>query len=196
MMTSGKGADVTDSNTRYGRVTKLLHWTVFLLLINQYAVAAIMLRTAPEETVAGFTQGTLYNWHKSVGVGLFVIVVARFAWRKWTPLPDWAPNLSAAEQRAIAVAERALYVGMFLMPLSGFVFVMAGDFGVHFFSTWDLPNPIGPKATLASVAQWTHEIVGWSLGLAILAHWALTARHHLVHRDRYVQRMLPFTHQR
>jgi cytochrome b561 len=35
-----------------------------------------------------------------------------------------------------------------------------------------------------------------ALLLALLAHWGLGIRHQLRHRDRYLQRMLPFTHQR
>ena len=185
-------------NTRdgWGWVTKVLHWTTFLLVLNQGVVAWVMLRTPAEETVAGLSQGTLYNWHKSIGLVLFVVVVARFAWRTLTPLPEWAPNLSAREKRAIHLVERGLYVCLFVMPISGFVFVMAGDFGVRFFNTWDLPNVVGPHEALASMAQGTHRIAAWLLGAALLAHWTIVFGHQVRHRDRYVQRMLPFTRQR
>jgi len=84
---------------------------------------------------------------------------------------------------------------MFLMPISGFVFVMAGDFGVEFFGRWRLPNIIGTDETVASIADWTHRITACLLVAALVAHWAVGIRHQLAHRDRYLHRMLPFTHQ-
>ena len=185
-----------NTDAGYGWMTKGLHWTAFVLILNQFTVAWLMLRTQPDETVAGWSQGTLYNWHKSIGVMLFVVAAARAAWRTATPLPEWAPNLGGGERRAISAVERILYGCMFVMPLSGFVFVMAGDYGVRFFNTWDLPNVIGPHETLALVAQRTHRLSAWLLGATLLAHWTITLRHTVKHRDRYVHRMLPFTHQR
>ena len=129
-----------NSPARYGFVTKALHWTVFVLILNQFVAAAMMLNTPQGQTTAGFTQGTLYNWHKSIGLVLLLVVLARYIWRKTTPLPDWAPNLSAGEKRALNRIEPLLYLCMFLMPISGFVFVMAGGYGVNFFGVWHMPE--------------------------------------------------------
>jgi cytochrome b561 len=185
-----------NSDTRYGLVTKVLHWTVFLFIVNQFVVAYAMLNTPAEETIAGFTPGTLYNWHKSIGLLTLGVALLRFVWRKAAYLPDWAPNLSAGEKRAIHWIEPTLYFCMFVMPISGFVFVMAGGYGVNFFSTWNLPNFIGEHATVASIAERAHWITASLLSLALLAHWGVSIRHQRTHHDRYVQRMLPFTHQR
>jgi cytochrome b561 len=181
---------------RYGLVTKVLHWAVFLLVLNQFLVAAAMLNTPQGETMAGFTQGALYNWHKSVGLIALAVVLARFIWRKSTPLPDWAPNLSDAEKRWIGRIETTLYLCMFLMPASGFVFVMTGGYGVHFFGAWHLPNFLGENETVSAIADWIHRIAAALLLVTLLAHWGLGIRHHRIHRDRYLHRMLPCTHQK
>ena len=185
-----------NTDTRYGPVTKALHWLLFLLLLNQFVVAAAMLNTPDGETTAGFTQGALYEWHKSIGLVALAAALARYLWRRSTPLPDWAPNLSDAEKRAVSGIERALYTCMFLMPISGFVFVMAGGFGVVLFGRWELPRIIGKHAALASAAELTHEVAATLLVLALLAHWFVIVRHQTVHKDGYVRRMLPFTDQR
>ena len=185
-----------NSATRYGLVTKVLHWTVFLLILNQFVAAAGMLNTPEDETTWGFSQGTLYNWHKSIGLVALAVALLRWVWRRGAGLPDWAPNLSIAEKRAIDWIERTLYACMFLMPISGFVFVMAGDYGVEFFGRWRLPNFIGPNAVVSPIAEWTHTITACLLAAALFAHWGLGIRHHLAHRDRYLHRMLPFTHQK
>lgn len=181
---------------RYGVVSKVLHWAVFLLFVNQFVVAIAMLNTPQGQTTAGFTQGTLYNWHKSTGLILLAVVLVRFIWRKSTPLPDWAPNLSEGEKRWIGRIESTLYGCMFLMPISGYVFVMAGDYGVDFFGRWALPNPIGKHEAVAVIADWVHRLTAWLIVITLLSHWSLGIRHQLKHRDRYLHRMLPFTHQK
>src|SRR5215217_4982550 len=98
-----------NTDTRYGPVTKTLHWLVFLLFINQFVVATVMLNMPPGELAAGFTQGALYEWHKSIGLIALTVAVFRFLWRNLTPLPDWAPNLSAGEKRSIQYIERMMY---------------------------------------------------------------------------------------
>lgn len=181
---------------RYGPVTKALHWLTFLLVVNQFVVAWVMMRLGEGETWAGYAQGPLYEWHKSIGLVLLAVFVVRFGWRQFTEYPDWAPNLSPAERRWIGATERTLYLCLFLMPASGFVFVMAGGYGIVFLNRWDVPFVIGQHETMARAAQWTHLLTAWLLVAALLAHWGLTFRHQSKHRDRYVQRMLPFTHQR
>lgn len=184
-----------NSAARYGVVSKVLHWTVFVLFLNQFVVAIAMLNTPQGQTTAGFTQGTLYNWHKSTGLILLGVVLLRYIWRKSTPVPDWAPNLSAGEKRGINLIERTLYFCMFLMPLSGFIYVMTGGYGVNFFGHWHLPNFPGKNATVAPIAEWTHKLTACLIVITLLAHWTLGIRHQWIHRDRYLHRMLPFTHQ-
>jgi cytochrome b561 len=187
---------LTNTDSRYGTVTKLLHWAVFALLIHQFVLAALMLSTEEWETTAGFTQAALYEWHKSMGVVVFAVVLVRFVWRKATTLPAWAPNLSAGERRAIFVVERVLYACMFLMPLSGFLFVMAGNFPLNFFGFGEMPNIVGEHRLLSRAAEWTHYVIAFVLPLAFLAHLMIVFFHEQEHRDGYVRRMLPFTHQR
>ncbi|MET0681549.1 MAG: cytochrome b/b6 domain-containing protein [Burkholderiales bacterium] len=185
-----------NSATRYGPVTKILHWTVFVLILNQFVVAAMMLNTPQGATTAGFTQGQLYNWHKSIGLIVLAVALARYIWRKTTPLPDFAPNLSDGEKRALGWIEPTLYLCMFLMPISGFVFVMTGGYGVNFFGVWHLPNFLGKHAAISKIAEWTHIVTAVVLFVTLLAHWTLGIRHQSRHRDRYFHRMLPFTHQK
>ena len=95
-------------------------------------------------------QDDYYNWHKSIGLVLLALVVLRIAWRKLTALPDWAPTLTPAERTISHWNETLLYTCMFLMPVSGYLFVMAGDYGVRLFGRYDLPNPIGKQEWLAT----------------------------------------------
>jgi cytochrome b561 len=184
-----------NSTSRYGIVTKFFHWAVFLLFVNQYIVARIMLTTPVGETSLGYTQGELYNWHKSIGLILLGLALLRYTWRRTTGLPDWDATLTHTEKKIIHWLERILYFCMIAMPLSGYFFVMAGGYGVNFFSRWQLPNFIGEHEWLAHLAEWTHITLAVVIVVAVAVHLTLNIRHAIVYKNGYLRRMLPFTHQ-
>lgn len=175
----------------YGALTKLIHWLVVGLFAFQFAAANIMLRIGDGEAALGLDQAAWYNWHKSIGLLALVVAVCRLLARKKGQLPDWAPALTAAERRFIHRAEQVLYTAMFVMPLSGYLYVMAGGYGVILFGAWELPNPIGAHAALAIAAKWTHVAASYALLLALAGHIGLVLRHQLHLRDGLLHRMLP-----
>lgn len=181
-----------NSTTHYGTITRFFHWAVFLLFAYQYVVANIMTRIEPNKTVLGLGQDVYYNWHKSIGLVLLALVVLRIAWRKLTPLPDWAPPLTPAERQISSWNETLLYTCMFLMPVSGYLFVMAGDYGVRLFGRFDLPNPIGKVEWLASTARVVHLITSYAIVIIAGSHIGLGLKHHVFDRNGFLRRMLPF----
>ncbi len=80
---------------------------------------------------------------------------------------------------------------MLVMPVSGFLYVMAGGYGVHLFGRWHLANPIGAWPLLAFIARWIHIGAGWVLLATIGAHVGLVLRHQLVLKDGLLWRMWP-----
>jgi cytochrome b561 len=175
----------------YGALTKLCHWLVVALFAFQFAAANIMLRIDDNGTALGLTQATYYNWHKSIGLVALVVAVLRLLARRQGRLPDWAPTLSERERRFVHRVEQLLYAAMFVMPVSGYLYVMAGGYGVRLFGIVDLPNPIGTWEVLATAAKWTHIASSYALLLALAGHVGLVLRHQLVLKDGLLYRMLP-----
>ena len=175
----------------YGSLTKLLHWLIVALFAFQFAAANIMLRIDADETALGITQATYYNWHKSIGLIALVVAVCRLLARRSGQLPDWAPGLSAGERKFVHRAEQVLYAAMFVMPISGYLYVMAGGYGVNLFGVINLPNPIGAWQPLAVAAKWTHIVSAYVLVLALAGHLGLVLRHQLILKDGLLRRMLP-----
>jgi len=180
-----------NSPAGYGALTKLFHWLVALLILLQYILANIMLRTPAESRTLGLDQGTYYNWHKSLGLVAFLVILARLANRRIGELPPFAPTLTPIEQKIIPRTEQLLYGALLIMPLSGFLYVMAGNYGVLLFGLWDLPNPIGPAPLTAEIALWVHVGCAMLLLLPLGTHLGLVLGHHFGLRDRLIYRMLP-----
>ncbi len=180
-----------NSSAGYGAVAKSLHWLIAGLFALQLLSGEIMVRLAPSGTAMGVTQAGYYNWHKTIGLVALLLAVGRVVTRKLGSLPPWAPTLSEGERRFIHRAEQALYTAMFLMPVSGFLYVMAGGYGVLLFGIWALPNPIGAWPLLAVVARWTHVLAAWLLMATLAGHVGLVLWHQMVMRDGLLRRMLP-----
>jgi cytochrome b561 len=180
-----------NSQHGYGSLTKALHWLVVALFAFQYAAANIMLRMDDSGLALGLTQAAYYNWHKSIGLVALLVAVLRLLARRQGRLPDWAPTLSERERAFIHRAEQVLYTAMLVMPVSGFLYVMAGGYGVSLFGAVDLPNPIGDRPGLAAVAKWTHIASAYVLALTLAGHVGLVLWHTLVLKDGLLRRMLP-----
>lgn len=180
-----------NSQKGYGALTKLCHWLVAAMFAFQYIAALVMTRMAPTGTALGLPQSTWYNWHKSIGLVALGIAVLRLVNRRLGELPPWAPTLADWEKQFIHRAEQLMYLAMLVMPVSGFLYVMAGGYGVHLFGQWHLPNPIGVWPLLATGARLVHQMAGIALAVAITGHVTLVLRHQLLLKDGLLRRMLP-----
>ena len=180
-----------NSRHGYGALTKALHWAVVVLFAFQYAGASIMLRTGEGQTTLGLAQATYYDWHKSLGLVALVLAVARLINRRTGELPPWAPSLSPLEQKLIHWMEPVLYGAMLVMPVSGYLFCMAGGYGVTLFGAFELPNPIGVWPLLAGLARAVHIAAGFALLLPLGLHLGVALGHQYLAKDGLVRRMLP-----
>lgn len=175
----------------YGSVTKCLHWSVFLLFLYQYVGANLMTRIGREATVLGMGQDTLYNWHKSIGLVILMLMIARLVWRNTTPLPEWSDELTENERRLSHRLEQSVYLMLLALPVSGYLFVMAGGYGIHLFGAWTLGNPIGKRPDLAGLAWFLHVTFAYAALILVAWHVGHVLKKHADGGGRFLHRMLP-----
>jgi len=120
---------LVNSVAGYGALTKLFHLLVALLIVLQYTSANIMLRTPTEATTFGLDPGTYYNWHKPLGLVVFLFMLARLANRRVGKLLPWVRTLTPLEQTIMRGTEQLLYGALLIMPLSGFSMSWRGTTG-------------------------------------------------------------------
>ncbi|MEL6521667.1 MAG: cytochrome b [Pseudomonadota bacterium] len=181
---------LTNSAAGYGTLTKIFHWLIVVLFALQYVGGTIMTNIDFSSSFAGISTNTYYDWHKSLGLVALVVAILRLINRQMGELPPWAPTLSTGEQTFIHRVEQVFYLAMFIMPVSGWLFVMWGNYGVNLFGVWEMPRPLPKSDMLRDVAKWTHVGAGWVLLLAMLGHVGLVLRHQLIKKDGLLKRML------
>ncbi len=180
-----------NSRDGYGSVTKTAHWLIVVLFAFQYAAGLTMTRLGEGERAFGLSGDALYTWHKTLGLVALAVAAVRLAARHVGELPAWAPTLSEAERRFVHRAERVLYAAMVVLPASGFVYVMAGDYGVMFAGQWEVANPLPRSQALAAAGRWVHIGAAIVLAAALAGHLGLVLRHTFWLRDGLLWRMLP-----
>ena len=178
--------DASTSKNKFGNVAKAFHWILFFLFAFQFAIAIVIYGVATDD----YYPESLFITHKSMGVTLFFLAVARLIWRKLNPLPAWPETVTEFEEKAFHFLEIGLYTVMILMPLSGYVFSLAGGHGFKFFGLFQTPDLIGKNALLSEIGQYFHRILAFLTVGFIAAHVSLVLRHHCDLKDKFIDRML------
>lgn len=172
---------------RYGHVAVALHWAIGTLLLGQIAFGFLLDEIAPRNTPS---RAAVINLHKSFGIVLGVLIVARLAWRLAHRPPAWPATMPAWQARAAQLGHIALYACMVTMPLSGYVGSNFSRRGVRFFG--NVLKPWGPDLPAAYNAfQAVHVTTAFVFAALIAGHIGLALRHRFVERDGLFARMWP-----
>lgn len=167
---------------RYHPASISLHWLMFLLFA--IALSCIELR--------GFTaKGTplrdlLRNWHVDAGLLVLIFAFVRIAARIGFGGP--APLGQPLQAKAASALHGVLYLVMFLLPITGMVFVQAGGRDVALFGM-TLPHLVAADPALRGTVKEVHEFLGNSVYFLVGVHALAALWHHFVVKDETLLRM-------
>ena len=127
------------SGASYTRTAIALHWFAALLIVCNLALGVSMvdLELSPLKL-------RLFSYHKWIGITVFLVASLRLAWRQIhpppppVPMPDW-------QRRAAAATHAALYVLMFAIPLSGWIYSSSTGVSVVYLGLVPLPDHRCPR---------------------------------------------------
>lgn len=164
---------------RYGRVAIALHWLLGLALLAEIVFGFLLDDIAPRGMPS---RAGVINLHKSIGIVLGLLALARLAWRLKHAPPAWPASMQRWEQRAATLGHQALYAGMIVVPLAGYVASNFSKYGVKFFGT--ALRPWGPDLpALYTVFSGLHVVTSWLFCALIAVHVAAAVKHALVDHD-------------
>jgi cytochrome b561 len=170
---------------RYDAVSMVIHWGMAAIILGLWAVGHIV-----EEMPKGPPRSELIGLHKTLGVAILVLVVARLGWRFSHRQPRPLPGIPAGERLIAALAHAWLYALMLAIPLGGILMSQSGGYAVTAFG-FELPALVGKDAGLHELFQFGHQSLGWVLALLLLAHIGAALRHHVLLKDDTLRRILP-----
>jgi len=169
---------------RYSSAAIFLHWTLALLLFFQLALGWRL------EELHGLPQFVAYQLHKTVGISILLLSLARLAIRLLVPRP--APLRQPKPLAFLAEAVHwGLYVVMIGGPISGWIIVSTAKIKVQTLFFGILPWPHLPfGADWNAPAEAAHSLISWLLVGLVVLHVAGALKHHLERQD-LIGRMIP-----
>ena len=175
-----------NSPTHYGLTSIVLHWLVAVAVFGLFALGFWMVglnyysswyRTAPD-------------LHKSIGILLLLVMLLRVLWRFVSPAPAPLASQGRLTRIAARLGHSLLYLGLFLVMVSGYLLSTADGRPIGVFGLFDVPALITSIADQADRAGLVHEYAAWALVILAVVHALAALKHHFIDRDATLMRML------
>jgi len=170
----------------YTRTAIALHWIAAVLIMCNLALGISMINFPLSPLKV-----RLYGWHKWIGITVFLTAAARILWRQAHPAPP-VVAMPGWQRRTTAATHATLYVLMFAIPLSGWLYSSATGVSVVYLGLVPLPDLIGKDKVLAAVLSAVHGTLNFILLMLVFVHVGAAVWHELIGRDDTLRRMLPF----
>ena len=173
------------TEARWGFIAKLFHWTMAVGLLGMCAFGFWM-----SDLPRGPDMFKAYALHKSFGITLLALALARLAWRgvDRRPLDLAAPGWQKLAARGTHLAFYAL---MLAVPLAGWAYNSAANFPLQWFGLVNLPALVPASPLLKEFFHEAHELGAIALLTLAALHVAAAWKHHLLDKDNTLRRMLP-----
>jgi cytochrome b561 len=177
---------LTNTAQRWGHLSQALHWIVVALIawLAWLGLTMVDLPLGPQKIHT-------YALHKSIGLSVLALATLRLAWRLVAGHPQHVIGVAHWQHRIADLTHGALYVLLFAIPLSGWLFNSLSGFPLQWFGLFNLPALAGKDKALAELAADTHETLFWALAVLVALHAAAALHHHFVLKNDTLRRMLP-----
>lgn len=185
----------TDSKS-YNKTAIWLHWSIGGLIVLLLTVGFLM-GYIPKDNLS--MRVTVFNWHKTIGLLILALSVARLLWKLTHKAPAPLPGLKAWEKVAARAVHTLFYVIMIGMPLAGWAIISTSRFPSYFFNWTKMRIPELPfwsgldkaaKLNKNAFFEEIHEVMAFAAIALILLHVISALKHHKAGRDILV-RMMP-----
>lgn len=176
----------TASSSRYTSVAIALHWAMAALLLFM-----IWLGWNMEDNEAR------YQLHKSIGITILFLALARLAWRFANPPPPLPEGMPALEKKASHAVHVIFYALMIGIPLGGWFMVSVSPFQVSTVLYGVLSWPHVPfteglvSEDLYGFVEFFHSKGAWVIIALLALHVAGAVKHEIGKEEGVLKRMLP-----
>lgn len=170
---------------RFGVSSIVLHWLSALAVFGLFALGYWMVGLSYYDP----WRQTAPDWHKSVGVLLLLATLLRVLWRVISPPPAPLASYSKMTRIGAAAGHGLLYLGLFVVMISGYLISTADGRSIDVFGWFSLPATLTGLPSQEDVAGVVHKYVAWGLVIFAGLHGLVAIKHHVFDRDRTLLRM-------
>ncbi len=179
------------ARARHQALTITLHWITVLLVFTQFALAIIHDQAGDAEV-----RRSVLTVHRSLGVVIWLLVVARLLWRlSWMRLPPFPAGMTRWHQWGARLSEWGLYGLLLAQPLTGMAATVLRG---RPFDLFGIPvrSLIAGDEAWAATAHGLHILGAYALASSVWFHAGAAILHRFIANDGVLESMLPATRKR
>jgi len=182
---TSRDGSIDAAGERYARPMIALHWLIAIAIIAMLCIGFYMV---------GLPRGLpfksdLINFHKSLGITVFLLVLIRILVRLAYGRPP-LPPMRTWQRAAASITQALLYAGMVAMPLTGYLGSSFNKFGTKLWGI-ALPQWGWDDKHLREIFFGIHGYLAWIMAALVILHFLGAMKHQLIDRDGLLRRMLP-----
>jgi cytochrome b561 len=176
--------------SRWPFLVRLLHWLAAAAILVMLALGFAMVNLV-ENPGERFD---LYQVHKSLGLLVLVLMLARIALRLLYAPPAPIASAPNAQRRAAVIVHGLLYVLTVALILVGYAQVSSSPLPLPIAAPFGLeaPNLLAPDFARSEVLKQVHHGLAALLAFAIVLHVAAALKRRFLDRDETLRRMSLF----
>lgn len=171
---------------RFDTVTITLHWITLLLVLAMIGTGLLY------GEMDDRPWAPLLLWvHRSLGVIVWMITVARLSWRlTGARFPDFPTDMTRLHRFAVRSSEYGLYVLLLTQPLTGLAQSVWGGAPFELF-VWMVPSIVAKHFGYVVLFYAVHKLGAWCLIGLVSLHASAALFHHFIRRDDVLETMAP-----
>jgi cytochrome b561 len=178
---------VKPASGRFDQTSIILHWLTVLLIAVQFSSAWSRETVDHNSNIAA----ALLDTHRSSGVLIWILAVARLIWRhNYAYLPPFPASMPKLQQAIAKANEYSLYAVLLIQPITGVGRVLLRGMPFDLF-IWEVPALFESDDAIRHLFEEAHELGANALLALIGLHAGAALFHYFFLRDGVLQRMLP-----
>jgi cytochrome b561 len=174
------------NDDRYTATAIALHWLIFALIAGGFTLAVYMVDLPLSPLKLKY-----FSWHKWIGITVFLLALARIAWRCTHRAPALPASIPAWQRRAAGAMHIVLYALIVIIPVTGWLYSSAAGVPTIYLGIIALPDLVGKDKALAELLKSVHVTLNYTLLILVVMHVVAALQHHFVVRNEVLARMLP-----
>lgn len=164
-----------NSASRYGLVSKFLHWLAAFLMIGLIWLGWWMVGLDYYDPFYGLA----LTLHRSFGMVMIGVALAFVIWKFASPSPTLQNQIPRWQRLAAHVMHCLLLCMMFVIPASGYLLTTSAGSGFVIFGGVDIPAVIPVDDSVRDWADMVHYYASYGLLFLVAAHAGAAIKHQL-----------------
>lgn len=174
---------------RYSRGAIWFHWIIAALIVANLFLGLY------HDSFGKAAVTWIMFFHKSTGLAVLALSVARLLWRVRNRPPAFDPVLRPWEATLARITHWLFYAMMIGIPITGWLVVSTNDRATSFFGLFELPPfPWWRGKEAHELAEELHEIAGKLMIGLIVLHVLGALKHHFEGHKHLIGRMAPWAY--